>query len=457
MEYTKEQFENMSQEEMEHTAKVLLNTLKIHMGTPEQFKDILHKDLNKITRKEFLQAIKEKYIYYTIGENGEDIPHKTTDSISGATGWILTSERTRVFFIVLANIISPNDRDALREYLVNEIAKKAREISRNRGTKGKAAAANLDGSTLPMFTSRLNTLFPSVTKSDYMETADGKLKAKHYTAPDLYLQAEPYNGTITTLDINAGMVYMMLQAKLAKQINSSGVTEEEQRTVYLSLEEYKSLRGLNSEAGARNALKHAALALACASVVYTVSIGENGEDFQVKHFFITDDTEYKGGVIKIPFTSKAIELIKQGYITEMPKELFKINLQKYPSAFYIAKKLVWHYGYNSKKNGKSANPHIISVEALLNECRTIPKYENINRNIYDRIISPFKSSLEAIEATPGNPDGFIKYSFTHAKGEPLTPGERDDLENGRIKYDDFIKLYVHFEIIDSERAKEIEI
>jgi len=437
--------------------QTLNDSIFIDQEYKEHYKEELDADLKAITRKEFLEALKKKYYLELLGtiKTGVPVkaakePQKLTDSINGAKTWLILAKLPAYFIALFYMPDAP--RIELEYYLNSAIDKKAREISRNRH-KDKAAteAETLEGFSLPIFTNKLNMLIPSITKKDYTETnKEGELIAARARTDTAEIRARETNGALNTLDINTGMIYLMLQSKLAKQLNNDDLSDEQKRTVTLTLKEYKDLKGVSSDAGARKKLANASKALVCFRSVITF-MGKNPGDSKTHAISMANESEFWGGNLKITFLPEFINEISRGNISELPKELFKIDLQKRPNAFYIAKRLCSY--------GKNAGQQLISVKDLLKECRTIPKYEDKKEtgNIYDRIISPFISSLESIRATDDNKSGFIRYEFTHAKGQELKPGEREALESGRITYDEFIKLYVKFEVLDTEKPKLIEI
>lgn len=414
--------------------------------------------LETLNRKLFLASIKAGQTYISETRDGDDIEKPLTDCKTAAMFWVCNTILGEIYAM---HKLPPKEAAEVKAYLIPAIAEKVNEVARNRNRTKKGGKPSL------MFTNKVNMIISSLTPKDYEQDGDG-LKTLKYNGEIIVdgtalqeIKAEKVEGKLKAFDVNTAMVYMMLQSELANNMQDGSKTEDEKRAVTISLKEYMSKRGLSDKKSARASLDAASDAIIGFRAVVKDILGmsDGGEDYEKRGFSISDNARYKDGYFTMTFTKEFVSYITQGHIIELPDNFYKMSLRKDTNAFYIALKLCFHAGYNKKKKHNSANPCIISVESLLKECRTLPKYADIKGTgyIYKRIISPFKSALQAIEAKPGNPEGFIKYSFTHAKAEPLTPGELDDLENGRIKYDDFIKLYVYFEIIDNDRAKEIEI
>ena len=450
------------------------------INTPEVFENELNGTLKGITRKEFLKALelqekgildKDKPMTF---EQTLNSTQTYTDTYEGAKNWVATK---LVFFAIeiAYGSMPETEKNILKDKLFDVLERKARQISRNRSkTKiGASKGTNTKNIGELFFSSELNKLISSANKKDYTETdQEGNLIATGINTDKTTIKAINIEGTITPFDTNANIIYTMMQSRLANTIHDYDLSDEERRTVDLTLEEYKTLKDLKDDATARKNMKNAIMAFASNETIIKIPLNNDGESFRAIKIDLTRHVEYiKGYGIKMIVSPEFAEYVPKGYVLKLPKNIYRIDTQKYPSAFNLAKYLCWYYGFNHKKDKgpTSANPEIISVKSLLKECRTIPKYEEIkdSGNIYDRIISPFLSALESVEALKkteegfkGNKNGFISYEFVHSKGKELTKKERSDLENGRIQYSDFIKLYIRFNVIyddEAEKAKLIEV
>lgn len=457
--------ENKPRENQDQDIEKTLEAFKAYFKTPEHFKKEVDTRFDRITRKDFLEAIKKKSTYATINDRNEEVKHTMTDSVRGAIGFLISLGNMNYLLLAIELMETENAKQEAREYLTNAIERKAREISRQRNKKQKTTPGKQNKLKLPFYTSPLNTLIPSVTKKDYTETDEqGRLVAAGVRNDLIKILAKEVEGRIDTLDANAGMIYMMFVNKLINRLRDKGLNADEKRTVTLSTAEYKELRGMKNDGEAIKKLTYASYAFACFMALIKVPLSDNAEDYEITTVIMTKKVRFYRGVLTIVFEPDFIEAIQHGYISELPKEIFRINLQKAPNAFYIAKYLCWFSGYNGKKHHKNnAAKYMISVESVLKECRTIPKYDDIKETgqVYDRIINPFISSLKILsdKDEDGKPqeNGFINYEFTHAKGQPLAPGELEALESGRMSYSDFRKLYISYTIIDSETKELIEL
>ncbi len=426
------------------------NDLAAEMQNPEQFRTISKGHLGRIDRKTFLKAIKsgQKYI------NDKGDVKKLSDSKKAAYFW-LTNQITPE--IMALKRMPKEDQAELESFLKTLIDNKVVEIVRTRKTKGTGEKVKtpLTGKSLNMFSNKVTTAILTTNKNSYT----AKTETGEYIAPfdsSLDIIAKEINGTLEELDTKANLTCIMLLCKLTEQIINSQELNDDALTVELTLKEYMNLRGQNSEAAARESLKHAQDQLICAYVSNKAVSGTVEKDF---YNIVERTTRYKNGMLRVVFTKTAATEIKKSCPIKLSRNIFLIDLKKDSNAFYIAQKLSWHYGFNSmrKKKGQDApNPNTISVRALLN-CCNIPKYDDIKGtgHINRAIISPFKSALQTIELTPNNPKGLINYEYTHAKEEPLSQEELNRLENGQFTYDEFISLYIKFNFID--QPKEINI
>ena len=447
----------------------LYNTFAGNFRSGAELNYFIDRHLDKLNRKLFLASIKAGQTYITETQDGDDIEKPLTDSKTAAMFWVCNAIYSEIYVM---HKLPPKEAAEVKAHLIPAISAKVDKIARKRNrTKS-------DSKQALMYSNKLNMIISSLTSKDYEQDGDNFKSLKCAgeilsTSTELAeIRAEIVKDKIEKFDANTSTVYMILQSALANNMLDGTKTEDEKRTVTISLKDYMSKRGLSDPKNARATLETAATAILSFRAIINEHAGDN---YEINAISISDNAKYKDGYFTMTFNEKFATFITQGHVIELPDNFYKINLHKHVNSFYIAKKMCNHAGYNKQKKRKTGNPCLLSVENLLKECRTLPKCEDLRETgqIYERIISPFISALEAIEFAPGKPDGFIKYNkaetksneqpsnagrlFKHEKGEPLTPGECNAIENRRIKYDDFKKLYVYFEIIDSERAKEIEI
>jgi len=162
--------------------------------------------------------------------------------------------------------------------------------------------------------------------------------------------------------------------------------------------------------------------------------GNKEENFSDIRIF--SSKEIRNGVIRVGFAPELAQYLIGAYIMNFPLALFRVD-ERNPNTLTIGKKLSLHRGiYNNQKRGTA---NIISVKALLEECKqTLPSYEevmNSDKHVGDRIMKPFEDALNSLD--------FITWEYSNSKGAPLTD---DQLLN--MAYATFAKLYIKFDIND---------
>ena len=84
------------------------------------------------------------------------------------------------------------------------------------------------------------------------------------------------------------------------------------------------------------------------------------------------------------------------YLAYMPKELFKTNDKYNPYSFSLGLAIFLH----KRRNLGKRNENIISVKNLYENCKLIPRYEDVikskDRHVDVRIIAPFERDLDAL-------------------------------------------------------------
>lgn len=222
------------------------------------------------------------------------------------------------------------------------------------------------------------------------------------------------------------------------------------KTVIIPLKEYMSLTGLKDPAGARRQLSDAAERITSVSVEYKQTKGKNTVTFFSKDNLFQHAT-YSRGKVEV-LLSDRMWLYLRDHSNPMPfnKNIFKINGNNNPNAYYFATKLFNHHNMNITK----PNANRISVSTLLKGAPSIPSHDEVlagNRNITDRIIDRFERDLDALVDL-----SILKsWEYCNTKGEPLT-NEQLNLEN----YDVFSQLLINFELKDypdqTERIKKMQ-
>lgn len=224
------------------------------------------------------------------------------------------------------------------------------------------------------------------------------------------------------------------------------------KTVIIPLKEYMSLTGLKDTKTAREQLTDAADRLVSVSVEYKQTKGKNTVTFFSKDNLFQHAT-YSRGKVEV-LLSDRMWLYLRDHSNPMPfnKNIFRINGNNNPNAYYFANKLFNHHNMNLTK----PNANRISVSTLLKGAPSIPSHDEVlagNGNTTARIIERFERDLDALM----RPEyGILEsWEYCNAKGEPLTD-EQVDLKN----YDVFSQLLINFKLKDypdqTERIKKMQ-
>ena len=221
--------------------------------------------------------------------------------------------------------------------------------------------------------------------------------------------------------------YRLLDA-MTKELTETGAKEP---TVTMTLTDYMDMCGLSDRKEARRQVEADLQILFDASI----SLREKASKKKIDQGFMdVRICEKKGisraGVIMMQFSNTFFNLLK-GYPTmPYPPQLFRLNSKRNPNSFYFLRKISEHKRMNAGKK----NEDIIGVKTLLTSSPKMKDIEEVlagNRNITDRIITPFERDMDVLSDT-------LKWEYCHANGTPLTEEELPVAD-----YDSFIALLVH--------------
>lgn len=153
----------------------------------------------------------------------------------------------------------------------------------------------------------------------------------------------------------------------------------------------------------------------------------------------------KGNVI-VTFSPQFAEyLIQDAYLMQYSLRLLKVD-ERNANAYPLGYKLLTHSSIDN--NIKRGTAEIISVKKALENCPSIPKYEELqakNDRHWERKI---KEALEkALDLLPG-----LRWHYCNSKNVPLTEEQLAD-----NSYSSFIGSYIHFEWEDApDQTKRLQ-
>jgi hypothetical protein len=183
--------------------------------------------------------------------------------------------------------------------------------------------------------------------------------------------------------------WQLLDALVITYTQNPSVTE---RTgyVFLPIKDYMNMRGITNETKARKQINADIMALWKAEV----SWGTDDGNYLDKRILQEKGT-IKNSIITVMFSDFMQRTLRASNVMPYSRSLLSINSKRSPNAYAVGFKCLSH----KNMNGGKKNENIISVQTLLNECHTLPKYEDVvasnDRHVDVRIIKPFEAALDA--------------------------------------------------------------
>ena len=204
--------------------------------------------------------------------------------------------------------------------------------------------------------------------------------------------------------------YQLLDA-LTVELTETGAKSP---VVALSLEEYMAKRGLKDKKEARKQ------AIADLDTLFNATISfkekrKRGQEQDFHDIRIIDSKGIRKGVINVSFGTSFYNILLGYPIMPYPAQLWTLNSNRNPNSFYLLRKIAEHKNMNVGKK----NENIIGVKTLLSVAPNLPSYDEVmagNKNITDRIITPFERDMDALADT-------LTWAYCRKNNTPLTDEE----------------------------------
>lgn len=212
--------------------------------------------------------------------------------------------------------------------------------------------------------------------------------------------------TTNNRDVNFSSKSFVNMDKLVRQIANKAMREGyASKHITITLDEFKTLRGIRDDKEARKQLSKAAEDLYNSSIEY--SFGK----LTIKTRYIEAKAEIKNSSITFYISSAFFNNLKENRsIAYIPYGLFTIPT-KSDNAYSIAMFLA----DNKRRNLGKANENRVSINKLL-EITSLPTVDEIKPNRYkQQIIDPFINALNTAAST-----GDFTYKIVLSNGKPLT-------------------------------------
>lgn len=201
--------------------------------------------------------------------------------------------------------------------------------------------------------------------------------------------------------------------------------------VVIPLSAYMERRGLKDRKEAKNQVKADLEVLRQASITGEEKRGKNTKAYSFVNVADSGEVRRNGDIV-FNFGTTFYNMLLGYPIMPYPEQLQTLNNNRNPNSYYLLRKVAEHKNMNVGKK----NEDIIAVKTLLAVAPFLPSCEEVmagNRNIADRIITPFERDMDALGDT-------LQWYYCHTNGEQLP-----DTELQALSYDLFITLNVKTE------------
>lgn len=247
------------------------------------------------------------------------------------------------------------------------------------------------------------------------------------------------------------MVFLILLLKFTSKVGKNSTDSQilEASRIILSVDEYMKIRGLKSRTDAYEKLNMASAILFNTVVETEVTIktkkGKCSEKKRkVSFHLIATKSEVVNAEISLTLNQDlAIHLARNGYILDLPNDIFKINSRRYPYALNVGYKLCALMNMNKCK----ANEGRVRIITVLKCMKDIPTYQEVmnssDRHLKRRIYEHVLNTMEALVKF-----GIVSnYKYTHNK----VIMSLDDIK--KLKYNEFTELIINYDIKDFPSRK----
>ena len=256
-----------------------------------------------------------------------------------------------------------------------------------------------------------------------------------------------YNFIIALQFYVLAVSYCLSRLALGSQNTYRCPTSKIKTQVSISLDEYLALCGKPRTKASKDELRKAVSKEL--DLLYHISIEwyelRKGETRHFLKMRLCDQVGIINGYITVNFTTQISEYLTHAYVTQYPLALLAVDGRQ-RAAYYAGKKLAFHYGL--RQNRKKGSYNCISVSKLLEAIPEIPSINVINETDAGhwarRIQQPLEKALDVL----------IKNGIL-GMWEYCLAGKRKISGTNLffVSYEEFIKLYVHFELSNFPASK----
>lgn len=264
-----------------------------------------------------------------------------------------------------------------------------------------------------------------------------------FTGITIYQKNEDFQLNFLNLDLDKYKGYTattsLLLDILIYQMTKKGASSP---NITMTVKEFMKLRGLTNERRTRDQIIKDLEVLFSSRISFRDNTSGKYKNYLDIHLLDAKGI-VKNGTIYVTLGLNFYMIVKNYPLMLMPINIFSLDLNKNPHAYYICRRISEHIRMNLGK----PNENIISVRTLVEACPELPDYETVSqsgRQVNQRIIQPFTRDLEELEK-------FFDWEFCNSKLEPLRD-EQLAIED----YDTFINLYVNVKWKDNINIPKLD-
>ena len=299
----------------------------------------------------------------------------------------------------------------------------------------------------PMLHGVATTLFAQIITASTSPDIDLLTGAAKYQRGDLHLIVDRAEDVGVNISVQTHKLFDVLVLALGSQNTYRCPTSKIKTQVSISLDEYLALCGKPRTKASKDELRKAVSKEL--DLLYHISIEwyelRKGETRHFLKMRLCDQVGIINGYITVNFTTQISEYLTHAYVTQYPLALLAVDGRQ-RAAYYAGKKLAFHYGL--RQNRKKGSYNCISVSKLLEAIPEIPSINVINETDAGhwarRIQQPLEKALDVL----------IKNGIL-GMWEYCLAGKRKISGTNLffVSYEEFIKLYVHFELSNFPASK----
>ena len=244
---------------------------------------------------------------------------------------------------------------------------------------------------------RFNNAFAALSERSFR--IDGMSGKAYASSNDVKIEIENFRNYKfnTTVQRVFDIFIVKLSAILPHKKLETDTEYRRFQTISITLKEYMTLCNLKNKTKAIDQLRNALNIIGRIHVDFmdTVYMGKKKAEKTFFYFQMANNiARDKGkGIYSISFNIEFLRHLANSYIMPFPLQAFSIDLNRYPIAYQLCRRLALHHNMNYFKG----NANSISVKALIDSISLLPTHQEIlngDRQVTKRIIKPLEKVFD---------------------------------------------------------------